>query len=185
MVDILDSLGYAEMPIYADALGTMGVVYLNMKQLEDAQRLFCKALEVINSWFGKASWKKVVPYEHCQDLDIWLLEGLAKVYDAQGKIVQADSLRDNASMKRAQRGLCDVRVVSSESPSSVLENCDYAPPIDTCALGLESFRSGPGAYLRAREKLADARPRNRKRGVLLDSFRDSSADWLSYPRHAY
>jgi tetratricopeptide (TPR) repeat protein len=186
MLDILVSLGYDEMPIYADALGTTGVVYLNMKHLDDAERLFCKALEVINTWFAKAAWKKLVPYEHCQDLDIWLLEGLAKVNDAQGNIVQADSLRENALRKRAQRGLCDIRIMPDPDLASL--EPDDTDPNDipkACALGLETFRSGPGAFLRAREELKDIHLPGNRRAVLLDSFRDSGLDWLSYPRHAY
>lgn len=105
MVDVLNNMGYHNMPIYADALGTLATVHLHIGRLGEAEKYFCDALEVIEIWLGKSDWHKSVPYEHCQDLDIWLLEGLAWACHEQGKIVQAEERHAEAEERRQKRGL--------------------------------------------------------------------------------
>lgn len=107
LIDLVVSLGFKHMPIFADALGTMGLIHLHSGNAAEAEKNFFAGLEVIGSWVGKP-WEESVPLQDCQDLDIWLLEGLAKSYSMQRKNGLAHDLLKKASAQRAVRGLGSV-----------------------------------------------------------------------------
>lgn len=128
MVDVLANMGggsYRGMPIYADALGTLATVHLNLQQPNEAERLFCEALEVIYGWLGRDGWHSNAPFEHCQDLDIWLMEGLARACRDQGKVVQADAHIADAEAKRFERGLGDGGASPTASSSSEAQQANH------------------------------------------------------------
>jgi tetratricopeptide (TPR) repeat protein len=123
MVDVLAGMGggsYRGMPIYADALGTLGTVHLNLQQPAEAERLFCEALEVAHRWLARTDWLEDAPFEHCQDLDIWLMEGLARACRDLGKVAQAEDHLAEAAAKRRDRGLAPARAAPDQSTSSPL-----------------------------------------------------------------
>jgi hypothetical protein len=124
MIDVLTTLGYTSMPIFADALGTAATVHMHMRQPLQAQRLFCAALEVTQSWLAdKDAWIHGSPYQHCLDLDVWLLEGHAEAYREQGMVTHANELMVQAAERRSARGLALTSLLTSTGEFDV-DNID-------------------------------------------------------------
>ncbi|KAK1862005.1 hypothetical protein I4F81_004581 [Pyropia yezoensis] len=90
LLDVLDTMRYSKMPIYADALGSQAMVSLALGDAPAAERQFSAALEVVAEW-GTKTWGSL-PVQHCLDLDLWLLEGLARAMRVQGRVEDAASV---------------------------------------------------------------------------------------------
>lgn len=117
-LDVLGELGYARMPIYADALGTLGCAHARRAAWADAQTLFCSALKVIQAWMARPGWRRA-PVQHCAPLDVALVEAIAHTYRMQRRHDGAAKLAARAAAQRARRGL----------PAA-----DAAPARDACLL---------------------------------------------------
>lgn len=107
LLDTLHNMRYTGMPIYADALGVCGMVSMAKGEYREAERQFGTALEIVGKW-GSKEWKGI-PVQHCLDLDLNLLEGLAEATRCQGRIPEAEVLIQRAREDRASRGLKEPR----------------------------------------------------------------------------
>jgi len=122
LLDVLDTMRYSKMPIFADALGSQAMVSLALGDAAAAERQFSAALEVVAEW-GTKTWGSL-PVQHCLDLDLWLLEGLARAMRVQGRVEDAAYVTQKAREGRVSRQLGPPRSgrVSSRQPAGgVLE----------------------------------------------------------------
>lgn len=103
LLDTLNTMRYTGMPIYADALGVCGMVSMAEGNYAEAERQYLTALETVGKW-GSKDWAGV-PVEHCLDLDLWLMEGLAEAIRKQGRIDEARAVFEKAATGRNSRGL--------------------------------------------------------------------------------
>lgn len=103
LLDVLDTMRYSKMPIYADALGSQAMVSLALGDAPAAERQFSAALEVVAEW-GTKTWGSL-PVQHCLDLDLWLLEGLARAMRVQGRVEDAAYVTQKAREGRVSRQL--------------------------------------------------------------------------------
>lgn len=103
-LEILVQLGFKTMPIYADALRTLGGVHLDAGDSRKAQDTFFSALTIIQKWISRADWEKA-PFQHCTHLDIFLVEAIAKTYSFQHRHDEAQRLCARAGLKRIERRL--------------------------------------------------------------------------------
>eukprot|EP00189_Rhodosorus_marinus_P007504 CAMPEP_0184754524 /NCGR_PEP_ID=MMETSP0315-20130426/44667_1 /TAXON_ID=101924 /ORGANISM="Rhodosorus marinus, Strain UTEX LB 2760" /LENGTH=606 /DNA_ID=CAMNT_0027233949 /DNA_START=274 /DNA_END=2094 /DNA_ORIENTATION=+ len=103
LLNTLHAMRYDKMPIYADALGVLAMVRMAAGDYTDAARQFGSGLEIVAGW-GSKSWTSV-PVQHCLDLDIWLMEGLAISLNLQGLEKDAKYMVTLASDARLSRRL--------------------------------------------------------------------------------
>lgn len=103
LLDTLNMMRYTGMPIYADALGVCAMVSMAEKNYAEAERQYGTALETVGKW-GSKEWTGI-PVQHCLDLDLWLMEGLADSIRHQGRIEEAVLLEQRAAEDRDNRGL--------------------------------------------------------------------------------
>mmetsp|Transcript_36506 Transcript_36506/g.145977 ORF Transcript_36506/g.145977 Transcript_36506/m.145977 type:complete len:604 (-) Transcript_36506:3805-5616(-) len=103
LLNTLHAMRYDKMPIYADALGVLAMVRMAAGDYTDAARQFGSGLEIVAGW-GSKSWTSV-PVQHCLDLDIWLMEGLAISLNLQGLEKDAKYMVSLASDARTSRRL--------------------------------------------------------------------------------
>ncbi|KAI0566234.1 hypothetical protein FGB62_11g369 [Gracilaria domingensis] len=103
LLDTLQTMRYTGMPIYADALGVCAMVSMAARNYSEAERQYGTALETVGKW-GSKDWSGI-PVQHCLDLDLWLMEGLAAAIRKQGRIQEAVALEERAAEDRKIRGL--------------------------------------------------------------------------------
>jgi len=103
LLDVLDTMRYSKMPIFADALGSQAMVSLALGDAAAAERQFSAALAVVADW-GTKTWGSL-PVQHCLDLDLWLLEGLARAMRVQGRVEDAAYVTQKAREGRVSRQL--------------------------------------------------------------------------------
>lgn len=103
-LEVLTGLGFSHMPIYADALGTLGSVHVQKGNWQEAQTLFYSGLSLIQSWMSRKDWDRA-PFQHCAHLDIFLVESIAQSYTAQERPQEAGQLFARARQQRQERGL--------------------------------------------------------------------------------
>lgn len=103
LLDTLNTMRYTGMPIYADALGVCGMLSMAEGDYKEAERQYARALETVGKW-GSKDWTGI-PVQHCLDLDLWLMEGLAEALRRQGKEQDAQVLEQRAAEDRESRGL--------------------------------------------------------------------------------
>lgn len=103
LLDTLNTMRYTGMPIYADALGVCAMVSMSEGDYMEAEKQYGRALETVGKW-GSKEWTGI-PVQHCLDLDLWLMEGLAECIRRQGKIGDALVLEQRAAEDRESRGL--------------------------------------------------------------------------------
>lgn len=103
LLDTLNTMRYTGMPIYADALGVCAMVSMAEKNYSEAERQYGTALETVGKW-GSKEWTGI-PVQHCLDLDLWLMEGLAEAIRRQGRTEEAVLLEQRAAEDRSNRGL--------------------------------------------------------------------------------
>lgn len=103
LLGTLKTMRYTGMPIYADALGVCALISMAEKNYAEAEQQYRTALEVMGKW-GAKDWAGI-PVQHCLDLDMWLMEGMAESIDAQGRREEAVTLEERASGIRKSRGL--------------------------------------------------------------------------------
>lgn len=103
-LDILKELGFEQMPIYADALRTLGMVHLAMGDTKQAQTLFFSALDVLDRWTSRSDWQDT-PVQHCAHLDVFLIESIAQTYVVQNRHDEAHKLLSRARQQRQERHL--------------------------------------------------------------------------------
>lgn len=130
LLDTLNTMRYSGMPIYADALGVCAMVSLAEKDYHEAERQFGTALETVGKW-GSKDWSGI-PVQHCLDLDLWLMEGLAEAIRKQGRVDEALVLDERAVEDRKLRGLPkregssldvpQIKSLDSSDPSSSLDD---------------------------------------------------------------
>eukprot|EP00180_Rhodochaete_pulchella_P001324 Plantae.Rhodophyta-Rhodochaete_pulchella.ctg21340.p1 GENE.Plantae.Rhodophyta-Rhodochaete_pulchella.ctg21340~~Plantae.Rhodophyta-Rhodochaete_pulchella.ctg21340.p1 ORF type:complete len:282 (+),score=43.72 Plantae.Rhodophyta-Rhodochaete_pulchella.ctg21340:102-848(+) len=112
LLDVLHVMKYDNMPIYADVLGVMATVNMAQGEGREAERQFAAALEVVTSW-GTKKWSDI-PVQHCLDLDLWLMQGLAKALALQGRHMESERMLNLARSAWATRGLSQTPIVSDE-----------------------------------------------------------------------
>lgn len=117
LVDTLNNMGYQTMPIFADALGVVGMVSMKRGKYYDAEQQFGSALEIVKLWSAK-DWTSM-PIHHCADLDIRLLENMAESLLKQEKREVAELLAQQARSMGAKRGLCMERIHAVGSSGGV------------------------------------------------------------------
>lgn len=103
LLDTLNTMRYTGMPIYADALGVCAMVSMTENKFAEAERQYGTALETVGKW-GSKQWTGI-PVQHCLDLDLWLMEGLAEAIRRQGRIKEAVVLEQRAAEDRENRRL--------------------------------------------------------------------------------
>lgn len=103
LVDTLNNMRFTKMPIFADALGVVGMVSMAQGRYHDAEQQFGSAVEIVKLW-GAKEWT-ARPVQHCLDLDIWLLDNLASAIAKQGRSHEASLLKAQATQMRRERGL--------------------------------------------------------------------------------
>lgn len=103
LLDTLNMMRYTGMPIYADALGVCAMLSMAEGDFKEAEKQYGRALETIGKW-GSKDWAGI-PVQHCLDLDLWLMEGLAEAVRGQGKEQDAFLLEQRAAEDRESRGL--------------------------------------------------------------------------------
>lgn len=103
LLDTLNTMRYTGMPIYADALGVCAMLSVSEGDYKEAERQYARALETVGKW-GSKDWTGI-PVQHCLDLDLWLMEGLAEALRRQGKEQDALVLEQRAAEDRESRGL--------------------------------------------------------------------------------
>ncbi|CDF34535.1 unnamed protein product [Chondrus crispus] len=103
LLDTLNVMRYTGMPIYADALGVCAMVSMAEENYAEAERQYGTALETVGKW-GSKEWTGI-PVQHCLDLDVWLMEGLAEAIRRQGRTEEALALERRAAEDRRSRGL--------------------------------------------------------------------------------
>lgn len=103
LLDTLNTMRYTGMPIYADALGVCGMVSMAEKNFGEAERQYMTAMETLRKW-GSKEWTGA-PVEHCLDLDLWLMEGLAEATRRLGRVDEAAGIEQKAAEARINRGL--------------------------------------------------------------------------------
>lgn len=108
-LDLLAELGFSQMPIYANALGTLGTVHFQKGNTSQAQNLFSSALNLIQSWMSNKDWDEA-PVQHCAHLDIFLAESIAQTYMKQDRRQEAAQMAVRARQQREERGLALVDV---------------------------------------------------------------------------
>lgn len=116
LLDTLNTMSYTGMPIYADALGVCATVSMAERNFKEAEKQFSRALETVGKW-GSKEWTGI-PVQHCLDLDLWLMEGLADAIRGQGKVVEAMVLVQRAAQDRESRGLSSAVVMQAPGSSS-------------------------------------------------------------------
>lgn len=104
LIDVLVRLGFSNMPLHADALGTLGAVNLSLGRVEAAEKLFHAGLEVVDAWINNKEWD-TAPYHHCVDLDVSLFEYMAECAMRQGRRGDEQALLARAQERRHGRGL--------------------------------------------------------------------------------
>jgi len=112
LLDVLHMMKYQNMPIYADVLGVMATVSMAEGNGREAERQFAAALEIVTSW-GTKQWSDI-PVQHCLDLDLWLMQGLAKALKVQGRDSESSQMLALARQAWANRGLNQMPLVSDE-----------------------------------------------------------------------
>ncbi|KAA8497120.1 hypothetical protein FVE85_0849 [Porphyridium purpureum] len=105
VLEVLKCMQYSELPIYADLLGVAGVVSLLMKDPIGAETSFRGALAIVCK-FGDKKWFDA-PLQHCLDLDLWLMKGLAHALSDQGNQKESDELIKDIRTHWTTRGLGD------------------------------------------------------------------------------
>ena len=132
LLDTLNIMRYAGMPIYADALGVCALVSVAESNFIQAEQQYARALETVGNW-GSKQWTGI-PVQHCIDLDLWLMEGLAEAIRAQGKISEAADLEKRAADDRVSRGLPRnsgvsgyLRAAGSSNDSIMLSSLESRP----------------------------------------------------------
>lgn len=103
LLDTLNTMRYTGMPIYADALGVCAMLSMAEGNYKEAEKQYARALETVGKW-GSKDWTGI-PVQHCLDLDLWLMEGLAEAARRQGKEQDAQLLEQRAAKDRKSRGL--------------------------------------------------------------------------------
>lgn len=103
LLDTLNTMRYTGMPIYADALGVCAMVSMAEKNYAEAEQQYGTAVETVRKW-GSKEWTGP-PVQHCLDLDLWLMEGLAEAIRRQGRVEEAVALEQRAAEARENRGL--------------------------------------------------------------------------------
>eukprot|EP00172_Hildenbrandia_rubra_P000289 Plantae.Rhodophyta-Hildenbrandia_rubra.ctg11301.p1 GENE.Plantae.Rhodophyta-Hildenbrandia_rubra.ctg11301~~Plantae.Rhodophyta-Hildenbrandia_rubra.ctg11301.p1 ORF type:complete len:782 (+),score=157.62 Plantae.Rhodophyta-Hildenbrandia_rubra.ctg11301:1955-4300(+) len=103
LLGILSSLGFENMPLYADCIGCRAAVLLANEDYAGAEQGFTSSLEIVRDWLEK-DWSQV-PMQHCLDLDLWLMEGLKRSLMAQGKARQAYDASEKIRLALAKRGI--------------------------------------------------------------------------------
>lgn len=103
-LEVLTERGFTHMPIYADALGTIGSVHAQRGRWEEAQQLFLSGLNEVQAWMAAKGWERA-PIQHCAHLHILLVESIAQTYRAQERHEDAARLAARAREQRKQRGL--------------------------------------------------------------------------------
>lgn len=103
-LEILNDLGFERMPIYADALRTLGDAHLSGGETGEAQKLFLSGLSIFESWVSQSDWEST-PYQDCLHLDIFLFEGIAQTYVVQQREDEANKLLQRAQRLRKEREL--------------------------------------------------------------------------------
>lgn len=103
LLDTLNTMRYNGMPIYADALGVCAMVSVSEGNFAEAEQQYGTALQTVGKW-GSKEWTGI-PMEHCLDLDLWLMEGLAEAIRNQGRVEEAGLLEERAREDRRSRGL--------------------------------------------------------------------------------
>ncbi|CAN8068232.1 unnamed protein product, partial [Agarophyton chilense] len=103
LLDTLNTMRYTGMPIYADALGVCAMVSMAAQNYAEAEKQYGTALDTVGKW-GSKDWSGI-PVQHCLDLDLWLMEGLAKAVQKQGRTEEAVTLEERAAEDRKIRGL--------------------------------------------------------------------------------
>uniref|UniRef100_A0A7S0ZF07 Uncharacterized protein n=1 Tax=Timspurckia oligopyrenoides TaxID=708627 RepID=A0A7S0ZF07_9RHOD len=105
VLEVLKMMKYQTMPIYADVLGLCAVIELQLADPERAEINFRAALNILSNW-GDKKWFDI-PWQHCLDLDLWLMKGLAMSLTNQGRMMEAEKVLKTAGAKCASRGLGD------------------------------------------------------------------------------
>lgn len=105
LVDTLNNMRFTKMPIFADALGVVGMVSMAQGRYHDAEQQFGNAVEIVKMW-GAKEWT-ARPVQHCLDLDVWLLESLAAAIAKQDRSHESSLLTAQAAQMRRERGLHD------------------------------------------------------------------------------
>ena len=106
-MDVLNRLGFGRLPIYADALQTLGTFHMEQDNTQEAQRLFSAAFDVIEKWKSSRTWKNA-PIEHCMHLDIFLIECIAKTMFIQNRRDEGRELLSNARQRIMSRDLKEI-----------------------------------------------------------------------------
>lgn len=117
-IDVLAEMGFTDMPIYADALRTLGTVHFRTGDWKKAQDAFFAALNICQKWMSRSDWDSA-PFQHCTHLDIFLVESIAQTYIAQNRHEEAGRLMQTAQQQRLERRL-DSK--SNQSSSNSLDS---------------------------------------------------------------
>lgn len=119
LLDTLNEMRYTGMPIYADALGVCAMVSMAEHNYSEAERQYGTAVETVHTW-GSKEWTGV-PLQHCMDLDLWLMEGLADAIQSQGRSAEAAELLEKASEIRERRHLPETPLVSKDDQEEMIQ----------------------------------------------------------------
>lgn len=102
-LSLLADLGFRDMPIYADALGTLGSVYMRKGEYSEALTYFVSGLKLIQDWMQQKEWRRA-PFQHCTHLDIFLAEAIGQAKMALEQHEESGEFA-RARQQREERGL--------------------------------------------------------------------------------
>ncbi|KAI0561773.1 Tetratricopeptide repeat containing protein [Gracilaria domingensis] len=109
-IDVLVTVKFEYMPIYADALRALGCVHFRMGDVDKAQKVFLQGLQIVQDWMARPDWN-LAPFQHCAHLDVFLVESVAWTFVKQDRMDDAKALFEQAKTQRRMRHLDDTRCV--------------------------------------------------------------------------
>jgi tetratricopeptide (TPR) repeat protein len=113
LLEIVEKIGFHDLPLFSDTMGTFGLISYASGDYVEAERKLRLALESLRSWSCSYLWFDV-PRKHCMHLDLWLMDWLSRVLNAQGKSEEADKFKERVEMIATERDIC-LRYVSDTS----------------------------------------------------------------------
>mmetsp|Transcript_5013 Transcript_5013/g.8719 ORF Transcript_5013/g.8719 Transcript_5013/m.8719 type:complete len:933 (-) Transcript_5013:553-3351(-) len=117
-ISVSQALSLNSSPDFASVLGVRAIAELVCGRYQEAQSLFLQALKTLDAWRGQA-WVHCVPVQHCCDLEIWLLEGLAKSLGVLGDRKEAEQVVNKAKSRLSELDIHVSELALMKNPMSL------------------------------------------------------------------